>query len=235
MNLLRTDRDAGTSGDAQETRDVPDATVARLPLYLRVLATFAESGTTTCSSVELAEAAGVNPAKVRKDLSHLGSYGTRGVGYDVEYLRYQITRGLGQTQTWDVVIVGAGNLGSALSTYQGFSSRGIRIAAVLDTDPARVGTRVGEVEVRPFEDLAQVVTDSGVAIAVLAVPVEAAQDVAERLVEAGVTSILNFAPVVLQVPGHVQVRKVDLSVELQILAYHEQRKGESDEPEAMAR
>lgn len=228
MTLLRTPRSAGTPDPAtvQVSRDVPDATVARLPLYLRVLASFAEDGAATCSSVELAEAAGVNPAKVRKDLSHLGSYGTRGVGYDVEYLRYQIARGLGQTQTWDVVIVGAGHLGSALSTYQGFGSRGIRIAAVVDTDPARVGTALGDVEVRPLSALDAIVAETGIAIAVVAVPGEAAQAVADRLVEAGVTSILNFAPAVLQVPDHVQVRKVDLSVELQILAYHEQRKAE---------
>ncbi len=226
MTLLRTPRPAGTPDRApdQATRDVPDATVARLPLYLRVLASFAEAGAATCSSVELAEAAGVNPAKVRKDLSHLGSYGTRGVGYDVEYLRYQIARGLGQTQTWDVVIVGAGNLGSALSTYGGFTPRGIRVAAVLDTDPRRVGTDVGGLVVEPLERLDAVVAEHEVAIAVVAVPGEAAQDVADRLVAAGVTSILNFAPAVLQVPDHVQVRKVDLSVELQILAYREQRK-----------
>ena len=139
-----------------------------------------------------------------------------------------MARGLGQTQTWDVVIVGAGNLGSALSTYQGFSSRGIRIAAVLDTDPARIGTRVDGVEVEPVRSLGEVVRERGIAIAVLATPTEVAQDVADLLVAAGVTSILNFAPAVLQVPDHVQVRKVDLSVELQILAYHEQRKSESD-------
>ena len=224
MTLLRTPRLAGAPD-----RGIPDATVARLPLYLRVLASFADAGATTCSSVELAEAAGVNPAKVRKDLSHLGSYGTRGVGYDVEYLSYQIARGLGQTHTWDVVIVGAGNLGSALSTYQGFSSRGIDIAAVVDTDPARVGTLVGDVEVRPYAELADLVHRHGVKIAVLAVPGEAAQAVADDLVSAGVTSILNFAPAVLQVPDSVVVRKVDLSVELQILAYHEQRKDEVDE------
>lgn len=226
MTLLRTPRLAGTPGraSAQTPRDVPDATLARLPLYLRVLASFADAGAATCSSVELAEAAGVNPAKVRKDLSHLGSYGTRGVGYDVEYLRYQIERGLGQTQTWDVVIIGAGHLGSALSTYPGFGPRGIRVAAVVDTDPARVGSTIGDLQVQPLSALDAVLAEHGVAIAVIAVPGDAAQDVADRLVAAGVTSILNFAPAVLQVPDHVQVRKVDLSVELQILAYHEQRK-----------
>ncbi len=220
MTLLRSARPGVGSND----RGIPEATVARLPLYLRALGSLAEGGVSTCSSGDLAEVTGVNPAKLRKDLSYLGSYGTRGVGYDVEYLRYQIARELGQTQTWDVVIVGAGNLGSALSTYQGFGSRGISIAAVLDTDPARIGTSVGGVEVESFDRLADIVRERSVSIAVVATPGEAAQGVADALVEAGVTSILNFAPAVLQVPDHVELRKVDLSIELQILAYHEQRR-----------
>ena len=227
MTLLRTPRPAVAD------RGIPDATVARLPVYLRALTALAEAGTATCSSVDLAAAAGVNPAKLRKDLSHLGSYGTRGVGYDVEYLRYQIARGLGQTQVWDVLIVGAGNLGSALTTYQGFSTRGIRIAAIVDTDPERIGTVVGGVRVRPLDELTAAVAEGGIAIAVIATPGEAAQDVADLLVAAGVSSILNFAPALVQVPEHVQVRKVDLSIELQILAYHEQRKA-VDEQEVLA-
>lgn len=226
MTLLRTDP-PGTdrSGPGQATRGIPDATVARLPVYLRALGALGDAGVGTCSSGELAAAAGVNPAKLRKDLSHLGSYGTRGVGYDVELLQYHIARELGQTQVWDVVIVGAGHLGSALSTYQGFGPRGINVAALVDTDPARVGTEVGGVLVEPFSALADVVRRSGIRIAVVATPGDAAQEVADALVDAGVTSILNFAPAVLQVPPTVQVRKVDLSIELQILAYHEQRQG----------
>ncbi|WP_375000477.1 redox-sensing transcriptional repressor Rex [Aeromicrobium sp. CTD01-1L150] len=223
MTFLRTDR------PAQADRGIPDATVARLPVYLRALGALAEAGTATCSSGELAAAAGVNPAKLRKDLSHLGSYGTRGVGYDVALLRHHIARELGQTQVWDVVIVGAGHLGSALSTYQGFDSRGINVKAILDTDADRIGTSLGGVLVRPFDELEQVVRDGDISIAVVATPGEAAQDVADALVSAGVTSILNFAPAVLQVPDAVQVRKVDLSIELQILAYHEQRKASTDQ------
>ena len=123
-------------------RGIPDATVARLPVYLRALTALTEQGVATCSSNDLAETAGVNPAKLRKDLSYLGSYGTRGVGYDVEYLRYQIAREIGQTQDWDVVIVGVGNLGSALSALPGFSSRGIRVAALVDTDPSASARRL---------------------------------------------------------------------------------------------
>ena len=223
MTILRSPRLDGTT-----SRDIPDATVARLPVYLRALNALAELGVLSCASNELAEQAGVNPAKLRKDLSYLGSYGTRGVGYDVEYLRYQIARELGQTQDWDVVIVGIGNLGSALSAYQGFSTRGIRVAALVDADPQRVGTTVSDLVVSPLEDLEAIVADRQISIGVIATPGTAAQEVADRLVAAGVTSILNFAPALVQVPDGVDVRKVDLSIELQILAYHQQRKASTD-------
>src|SRR4051794_39646162 len=216
-----------TTGSARPTdsaRDIPEATVARLPVYLRALTTLAEQGTATCSSEELAAAAGVNSAKLRKDLSYLGSYGTRGVGYDVDYLRYQIAREIGVTQDWPVVIVGIGNLGQALANYSGFRSRGFRVVALLDADPARRDEVVAGIEVQAFDNLEQIVQDHDVAIGVIATPAVAAQDVADRMVACGVTSILNFAPIVLSVPEQVDVRKVDLSIELQILAYHEQRK-----------
>ncbi len=205
-------------------RGIPEATVARLPVYLRALVTLAERGIATCSSEELATAAGVNSAKLRKDLSYLGSYGTRGVGYDVEYLRYQIAREIGVTQDWPVVIVGIGNLGHALANYSGFSSRGFRIVALLDADPERQGECVGDLAVRPFDDLESLVAEHRIAIGVIATPAPSAQAVCDRLVGAGITSVLNFAPTVLAVPEGVDVRKVDLSIELQILAYHEQRK-----------
>lgn len=205
-------------------RDIPEATVARLPVYLRALTSLADAGTVTCSSEQLAAVAGVNSAKLRKDLSYLGSYGTRGVGYDVDYLRYQIARQIGLTQDWPVVIVGIGNLGHALANYTGFRSRGFRVVALLDADPARHQQAVAGVDIRPFDDLPDIVREHGVLIGVIATPAEAAQFVADRLVAAGVRSILNFAPTVLSVPDEVDVRKVDLSIELQILAYHEQRK-----------
>ena len=209
---------------AESARDIPEATVARLPVYLRALTTLSEQGTGTCSSEELATAAGVNSAKLRKDLSYLGSYGTRGVGYDVEYLRYQIAREIGVTQDWPVVIVGIGNLGQALANYSGFRSRGFRVVALLDADPARHSHVVAGLEVRAFSELETIARDHSVAIGVIATPAVAAQDVADRMVACGITSILNFAPIVLSVPERVDVRKVDLSIELQILAYHEQRK-----------
>ncbi len=205
-------------------RSIPEATVARLPVYLRCLTEIAERGTHTVSSEQLAEAAGVNAAKVRKDLSYLGSYGTRGVGYDVEYLIYQVRRELGLEQDWAVAIVGVGNLGHALANYRGFEERGFRIVAVLDADPDKVGERIGRLEIEHIDDLDRVVKEEQVAIGVVATPAAAAQEVCDRLVAAGVASILNFAPAHLQVPENVSLRKVDLSTELQILAFHEQRR-----------
>lgn len=203
--------------------------MARLPLYLRALTALSERSVPTVSSEELAAAAGVNSAKLRKDFSYLGSYGTRGVGYDVEYLVYQISRELGLTQDWPVVIVGIGNLGHALANYGGFASRGFRVAALLDADPNVVGSTAAGLPVRHMDELEDIVAAQHVSIGVITTPPGAAQQVCDRLVEAGVTSILNFAPTVLTVPDGVDVRKVDLSIELQILAFHEQRKA-GDEP-----
>ena len=226
-------RRAGTP--TRTDRGIPEATVARLPVYLRALTALSDNGIATASSEDLATAAGVNSAKLRKDLSYLGSYGTRGVGYDVEYLRYQIAREIGVTQDWAVVIVGIGNLGHALANYSGFGTRGFRVVALLDADQRLVGERIGDLVVRDYAELDEIIKTENVAIGVITTPAGPAQDVCDRLVAAGVTSILNFAPVVLSVPDGVDIRKVDLSIELQILAYHEQRKsGEaavSDLPE----
>jgi redox-sensing transcriptional repressor len=211
------------SRDGRDSR-VPDATVARLATYLRVLSTLADRGVTTVSSEELAAAAGVNSAKLRKDLSFLGSYGIRGVGYDVTTLTEQISRTLGLTVHRSVALIGVGNLGQALAGYAGFATRGFRIAALLDADPTRIGSRIRGLVVQDIADLDRVIDENGITIAVLAVPASAAQDVCDRLVTAGVSSILNFAPVVLSVPPHVHLRKVDLAAELQILSFHETRK-----------
>jgi redox-sensing transcriptional repressor len=216
-----------TSGtaDASARRRIPDASVARLPVYLRALYELMGEQISNVSSERLAEMAGVNAAKVRKDLSYLGSYGTRGVGYDVEYLLYQMNRELGLTKQWPIIIVGAGNLGSALANYGGFDERGYPVAGVVDIDPAKVGLDVHGVTIRHLDDLAEMVHGEGSCIGVIATPPAAAQDAADRLVRAGVRSILNFAPVVLNVPPEVSVRKVDLAVELQILSFYQQRKG----------
>ncbi|HET7653716.1 MAG TPA: redox-sensing transcriptional repressor Rex [Acidimicrobiales bacterium] len=212
---------------ASRRRAIPEATVARLPVYLRCLVELAESRTATVSSERLADLAGVNAAKLRKDLSYLGSYGTRGVGYDVEFLLFQISRELGLTQDWPVVIVGIGNLGHALANYRGFTARGFRVVALVDADPNKVGEHVAGLHVRPLDELPAIVDDEGAAIGIIATPASAAQEVADRLVDAGVGSILNFAPSVISVPDGVSLRKVDLSIELQILSFYQQRRGTS--------
>ena len=160
---------------------------------------------------------------MRKDLSYLGSYGTRGVGYDVEYLLYQITRELGLTQDWPAALVGIGNLGRALASYKGFSERGFRISALFDVSDDVVGTETGGQIVRHLDELKEVVAEDGICIGIISTPPAAAQEVAERFVDAGVKSILNFAPSVVNVPPDVNVRKVDLSIELQILSFYQQR------------
>ena len=205
-------------------RRIPEATVARLPVYLRILSEQFDDGVTNMSSEQLADFAGLNAAKVRKDLSYLGSYGTRGVGYEVEYLVYQIRRELGLTHDWPVVIVGAGNLGQALAGYGGFGDRGFPVGGIVDVDDSKVGSLVGGVRVRHLDEVAQVVQSRGISIGVIATPGAAAQEVADVLVAAGVTSLLNFAPTVITVPHGISVRKVDLAVELQILSYYEQRR-----------
>jgi len=199
--------------------------VARLPIYLRSLLELSPQ-IQTVSSEQLAESAGVNAAKVRKDLSYLGSYGTRGVGYDVEYLLENMRRALGMTQDWPVVIVGIGNLGAALANYGGFGSRGYPVAALVDADPAVAGRRFGDLVVRPASELAEVVAELGIAIGVITTPAGAAQTVADELVAAGVRSILNFAPTVISVPEGVSLRKVDLAVEMQILSFYQRHGAE---------
>jgi redox-sensing transcriptional repressor len=195
-------------------------------LYYRALLETAEHQVATISSERLAELAGVNAAKVRKDLSYLGSYGTRGVGYEVEYLLHEISRELGLTRDWPVVIVGIGNLGRALANYRGFGARGFRVMALVDTDPEIIGQVVAGQKVEPISNLQRIVKDRQVAIGILATPATVAQEVADALVAAGVRSILNFAPAVLTVPEGVSMRKVDLAIELQILSFYQLRRGQ---------
>jgi len=214
----------GSLGCITDSRRIPEATVARLPLYYRALLETADQEIGTVSSERLAELAGVNAAKVRKDLSYLGSYGTRGVGYDVEYLLHEISRELGLTHDWPVAIVGVGNLGQALANYRGFGARGFRVVALFDDDPAKVGKRVGDLAIDALDDLPSVARERGVAIGIIATPAPAAQEVADRLVSAGVSSILNFAPTVVAAPPGVSLRKVDLAIELQILSFYQQRR-----------
>jgi redox-sensing transcriptional repressor len=200
-------------------RTIPEATVARLAVYLRVLTGLVDGGRSTVSSGELATAAGVNPAGLRKDLSHLGPCGVRGVGYEVRTLRDRIARVLGVERSRACVLVGIGNLGAALADYAGFGTRGFEFVGLFDAAASRVGQRIGGSVVRPVEDLEDVVAETRASIGVITTPAEVAQSVCDRLAAAGVRSILNFAPVTLSAPAGVDVRQVDLSVELQVLAF----------------
>jgi redox-sensing transcriptional repressor len=210
-------------------RRIPEATVARLPVYLRTLLDLRDDGADTISSERLAELAGVNAAKVRKDLSWLGSYGTRGVGYDVDQLLLEISRELGLTRDWPVAIVGVGNLGAALANYGGFGERGFPVAALVDADPAKVGSVVAGHAVHHIDELDELVAELGIAIGIIATPAVGAQEVADRLVAAGVSSILNFAPAVVTVPAQTTLRKVDLALELQVLSFYGRRDSLRDE------
>lgn len=211
-----------TTNLAQVKDIIPAATISRLPLYLRCLSEIPPSQT-TCSSEQLAEGAGVNPAQVRKDLSYIDPPGVRGVGYDVADLRALLRRELGLTRQYRVAIAGAGNLGSALTMYPGFNEAGFEVVALFDTDAEKIGTRVNSLTIQPFEEISAVVKTESVTIGVIATPLAAAQEVADRFVEAGIRSILNFAPAVLKRQPGIEVRRVDLSTELQILAYHQSR------------
>lgn len=204
-------------------RDIPDATVARLPIYRRALVELVAGGAETVSSAALADLAGVNAAKVRKDLSYLGTYGVRGVGYDVTFLLGQIGDALGLNNEAPVVIVGVGNLGQALARYGGFLNRGFPIVALVDASDERVGEVVDGLEIAHIDDLPSLVQKLDIAVGIIATPASAAQSVADMLVDAGVRSILSFAPTVLQVPDAVPLRKVDLATELEILGYYQQR------------
>ncbi len=202
--------------------EIPKATVVRLPRYLRLLEDL-DPVRDVVSSEELAVAAGANAANVRRDLSHLDFHGVRGIGYSVGELKARIRHELGIAERRRVAIVGAGNLGRALANYAGLSRRGFDVVALYDTDVRKVGSKVGSVVIQHLDVLDGDCRSKTFEIAILAVPAVAAQQVAERLVEHGIRSILNFAPVRVKVPDTVSVRQVDLSMELQVLSYYGSR------------
>lgn len=208
-----------TADRAAPARDIPKATVGRLASYLRALNAIADDGVATVSSEQLAEATSVGSATLRKDLSFLGSQGVRGVGYEVASLTETIESTLGLDLGHRIMLVGVGNLGLALTGYGGFGRRGFAVVALFDVDPAKVGTQVRGLRVRHLDELAEAAVDSASIIGVIATPPDAAQEVCDQLVAAGVRSILNFAPVVLKVPENIEMRRVDLAVEMQVLSF----------------
>ena len=220
---LPPDHESDTPGPGAPLRRIPEATVVRLPVYQRILEELGRSGTTTVSSERLGASAQVNAAQVRKDLSLLGSFGTRGSGYDVTYLADQIDHHLGLDREWNVVIAGIGNLGRALARSQGFAARNFAVAAMIDTDPAIIGERIDGVEVRHPDDLDAIAESTPLSIGVITTPASVAQRVADLMVAAGIRSLLNFAPCRLEVPSGTLLRYVDLSMELQLMSFYQAR------------
>ena len=203
-----------------KTLKIPEATIIRLSVYSRHLTEVDRKGIITTSSGDIADGVGVSPAQVRKDLAYFGEFGTRGVGYNVKDLRQHILRILGLSVDWSVTLVGAGNLGLALSSYKGFSERGFIITSIFDSDSSKVGTLIGDVEILPIEQLEVVVKQNRTQIGIVAVPADVAQEIANQLIKAGVQAILNFAPVVLNVPPEIELRNVDLVVNLEVLTFN---------------
>lgn len=199
---------------------IPEKTVTRLSIYLRCLEELESDGITSISSKQLAERFGLNSAQVRKDLAYFGQFGVRGLGYHVAELKHNVERILGLKQDWEVTLVGVGNLGSALLAYRGFGARGFRIGTAFDADPSKIGQSVSGVPVLALTSLVSSVRGKRIKIGIITVPAPAAQGVADLLVEAGVTAILNFAPAQITVPDGVKVQNVDLSVLLKTLSYH---------------
>ncbi len=198
----------------------PDVVIKRLPLYARSLRYLLQDGITSVSSQELGDRINVTAAQIRKDLSYFGEFGKQGIGYDVEKLLAHIERILGLTQEWPVALVGVGHLGEAIARYEGFRSQGLRIAAVFDADPAKVGTDLNGLPVHPDSHLNRVIQEHDIRVAIVAVPATRAQEVANQLVEAGVRAILSYAPIVMQVPDTVWVRYIDPVAVLHSMTYY---------------
>lgn len=203
-----------------KTLRVPEATIIRLSVYSRFLEHLDLRGIVTVSSVEIADGVGVSPAQVRKDLAYFGEFGTRGVGYNVRDLMHYTSKILGLNEPWPLVLVGAGNLGFALSTYRGFNNRGFSVVGIFDNDLTKIGKKIVDMEVSPPEKMPEIITKHKVKIGIVAVPARAAQDVVDLMVKNGLLAILNFAPVSLNVPEHIELRNVDLSVNLEILTFN---------------
>ena len=199
---------------------IPEATISRLSLYSRYLKKLIEEGVTTVSSLRIAEGVGVTSAQVRKDFAYFGEFGTRGVGYDVQSLLNDILNILGLNKIWHVVLVGAGNLGKALSMYNPFKERGFQLVAIFDNDESKISTRINGVKVYPINRMNEIVEHFNAEIGILTVPAVAAQETCNALMESGIKAILNFSPTMLVVNRDVELRNVDLSVQLEVLTFN---------------
>ena len=201
-------------------KQIPDIVVGRLPIYLRELSFLAAEGVAVTSSFELAKRLGVSAAQIRKDLSHFGEFGKQGTGYNVGYLRDQLRRILQVDHEWPIALIGIGDLGRALAHYGGFVNRGFRIAALFDNDPAKIGQRVGDLEIMSADRLADIVREYGIRVAMIAAPAAQAQKIAETCIAAGIQAILNYAPITLSVPDGVRVQNLDPVAHLQRMTHY---------------
>jgi redox-sensing transcriptional repressor len=199
---------------------IPDIVVGRLPIYLRSLQRMIGENRRVTSSQELGERLGISAAQIRKDLSQFGEFGKQGTGYSIEFLADQIRKILHVDQVWDMAVVGAGDIGSAVARYQGFANRGLRVAMIFDNDPAKVGTQVGPFTVKDFKTIKNSINGAGIKIAMIATPSQTAQEVADQLVSSGVKAILNYAPINLNVPEDVHVQYIDPVIHLQRMTYY---------------
>ena len=205
---------------AKSQSDIPDIVIGRLPLYLRALRRLQQEEAAVTSSHELGRRLDISSAQIRKDLSHFGGFGKQGTGYQIKFLIDQLQEVLQVNQEWLVAVVGAGNLGIAISHYRGFQDRGFRIAHLFDISPHKIGQRIGEFVVQPVSALDEIIGEEGIKIAMLAVPAEDAQAVADQLVEAGVQAILNYAPININVPADVQIQYIDPVTHLQHMTFY---------------
>lgn len=199
---------------------IPDIVIGRLPLYLRALQRMTAEGRQVTSSQELGERLGISAAQIRKDLSQFGEFGKQGTGYNIEYLVEQLGKILKVDHDWDVAVVGAGDIGSAVARYKGFADRGYCVVVIYDNDPEKVGTKIGEFEVQDSANMAEDIQARNIKIAMVAVPASHAQEVADQLIEAGVKAILNYAPVSLNVSPEVRLQHIDPAVHLQRMTYY---------------
>lgn len=203
-----------------ENKQIPDIVVGRLPLYLRSLQRMANDNRKVTSSQELGERLGISAAQIRKDLSQFGEFGKQGTGYQIEYLIKQLCQILHVDKVWDMAVIGAGDVGHAVARYQGFANRGCQVAMIFDSDENKIGTQVGDFTVRDYSNMESEIKDAGIRIAMIAVPANQAQRVADELVESGVKAILNYAPISLNVPDNVLVQYIDPAIHLQRMTYY---------------
>jgi redox-sensing transcriptional repressor len=202
------------------TASIPDIVISRLPIYLRALERLAQDGHEVTSSLELGKHLGISSAQIRKDLSHFGGFGKQGTGYKIKYLTEQLRQVLKVEQEWEIALVGAGDLGSAVARYRGFAHRGFRVAYVFDSAASKAGKRLANLDIYPMEKLHEIISERGIKVAMIAVPAESAQQVADALIAAGVRAILNYAPINLNVPPTVRVQYIDPVIHLQRMTYY---------------